>query len=666
METSNRLGLEKSPYLLQHKDNPVHWMPWGEEAFLRAAEEDKPVFLSIGYSTCYWCHVMDKDSFEQEDVAGILNEHFIPVKVDREERADVDKIYMDAVVSLSGRGGWPLTVFLTPDKNAFWGGTFFFKDQFKSILIQIHRAWELERERIVSSAITLREFLLEGREPEADTGEKAYYINRAFAELVKNFDGIYGGFRGAPKFPPSQQIAFLLRYSVANSGGDSEKAQNMAFQTLHSMANGGLYDHVGGGFHRYSVDEKWTVPHFEKMLYDNALLARVYAEAFQISGERKFSRVSQATLDYCLREMRSPEGAFYTAEDAGEVEREGGGYVWTLGELKDILSKQEFDVFSDNYDISEEGNFEANTCVLRRKREMISEEVEFILGACLLKLFESRDARVHPRKDDKVLVFCNALMISALCSGYQAFSKNHYLEAAKRSALFIKDHLWVEGALKRRYREGEVKYDAFLEDYAFFIDALISLYECDFNLEWLRFALRLQELQDCLFGDEKDGGYYFSCAKDIPFKKKDFVDGAIPSGNSMSFCNLLRLQSFFPDRDFGQKAQNVRLSLGRDFYRHPTAFSKILQGLQFELCGPKVYVLVGDPRDPEIFEMHKLLSSAFSPGRVLAFSSSEMPDEFIPITKKKYSINGLATLYICEGNVCGAPIVGLDNLRKLI
>ncbi|MDO8644678.1 MAG: thioredoxin domain-containing protein, partial [bacterium] len=582
MEPHNRLGKEKSPYLLQHKDNPVHWFPWGPAAFETAKKENKLIFLSIGYSTCHWCHVMEEDSFERKEVADVLNRDFISIKVDREERPDVDRIYMDAVVAMTGQGGWPLSVFLTPDLKPFFGATFVPRANFIQLLKNIQNVWETQREKILESSEQLMTHLqgapqnipsepipppqnfpplsAKGRinpsaEKRGGRGDFLPILEESLHSFEDTFDSSFGGFGRAPKFPKSVDCSLLLRLHqrFKDVGAIHESPLQMVTLTLDKMARGGIYDHLGGGFARYSTDNRWLVPHFEKMLYDNALLTWTYLEAFQVTGNERFASVARETLDYVLRDMTHPEGGFYSAEDADSQREEGKFYVWNEAELKSLLIPEEFDLFKKVYQVTPEGNFvehgkpNHHTTILS-----LSEGYDWkikedpLLKSAHQKLFAARKKRIHPHKDDKVLTEWNGLMIAAMAKGYQVLGDEKYLQASQHAAEFIKKNLSPSGGLLRRFRDNHAAIPAFASDYAFLIHGLIELYQSDFNPDWLQWAKELQETQDKLFWDSKDGGYFFSeeSAQDLIVRTKETHDGATPSGNSVSLLNLLRLNAF--------------------------------------------------------------------------------------------------------------------------
>lgn len=564
----NKLSQEKSPYLKQHEHNPVNWFPWEEEAFLKARSENKPIFLSIGYSTCYWCHMMEKDSFEHEDVAEILNEHFVSIKVDREERPDVDKIYMDAVVSLTGQGGWPMSVFLTPDLEPFYAGTFFWKEQFKTLLRNIAGAWKEEKEKIVLSAKRITESLSNSDfiTDEEELDPKAFLV--LINESKARFDSVNGGFGRAPKFPPSMRLRALLRL------GEVE----MVKTTLYKMAYGGIYDHLAGGFSRYSTDEKWLVPHFEKMLYDNALLIKTYLEAFLVTKDETLKKIGIETLEYTLNQMLSSDGVFYAAEDAGEVGKEGEYYVWKSDELKTLLTDEEYNKLAEVYGILEGGNFEGNN-VLNLKTCWQDKEDPLIKSAST-KLLVARSKRLAPHLDEKILTEWNAMMVSALAIAYQVTSDEKYLAVANKTIDFIKTNLYQD-KLYRRYIDGEIKHGAVLDDYANLIDALINLYAVSSNEDLATWAISLQNEQDTLLFD--NDSYLYSKEDSLLINKKELNDGATPSGNAVSILNLLRFYELTHKKDYQDKAVKMLSHLMHSMKRHPGAFSQSFIALDYYL-----------------------------------------------------------------------------------
>ncbi|MBI2082608.1 MAG: thioredoxin domain-containing protein [Deltaproteobacteria bacterium] len=598
----NHLGQEKSPYLLQHKDNPVHWYAWGDEAFAAARAENKPIFLSIGYSTCYWCHMMEKDSFEKQEVADLLNQYFISIKVDREEHPDVDQIYMDAVVGMTGRGGWPMSVFLTPDLKPFFGGTFFWKDQFMELLNRIHSTWSQEPKKIFGAAEEIMRFLEEKNQAGLPGQVNLDLLKSAFHQFEQSFDETHGGFGMAPKFPPSMGISLLLRIHRRTG---NQQALQMATKTLDAMAHSGIYDKIGGGFHRYATREDWNEPHYEKMLYDNALLTTTYLEGYQVTQNKLYSEIVGQTLDYVLREMTDPEGGFYSAQDAGEVGKEGEYYH---------LNKEE-----------------------RAKHE-------------------------PPHKDDKILTSWNGLMIAAMAKGYQALGDEKYLKAAQKAARFIEKNLYKNRELLRRYREGEAKLKGTLEDYAFLIHGLLALYESDFDPKWLQWAKELQSQQDKLLWDDKDGGYFMIPeGTELIVRKKEFHDGAIPSGNSIAALNLLRLHDLLLEQDYRKKADALFSAALSPLSQYPAGHGQLLQALDYRLDRSKEIAVIGEKGDPRLDEIRRYLHQTFLPNAVYA-----MGDAGLPLLEGKTMIDGKTTVYVCEGFTCKKPTTDLEEAKRLI
>ena len=580
---SNRLGKEKSPYLLQHKDNPVAWYAWGEEAFEAAKKENKPIFLSIGYSTCHWCHVMEKESFEEQDVAQVLNQNFIAIKVDREERPDVDKIYMDAVVEMTGHGGWPMSMFLTTDLKPFFGGTYWPKTQFLGVLNQIAHIWNTERQKVEGISEQMVQHLKAqvSKAVPQEFSEKNLIL--AYQEALHSFDSIYGGFGHAPKFPPSQKLGLLLRIVRRTQ---NPKVLEMVEVTLDHMARGGIYDHLGGGFHRYSTDQEWLTPHFEKMLYDNASLSWVYLEAYQLTHNEMYREVAREILDYVLRDMTASEGGFYSAEDADSEGEEGKFYVWSEAELKKTLTEQELAQFTKVYGVTSHGNFEHGTTILNLQKEFFWEiKKDPLIQAAHQKLFQVRKKRIHPYKDDKILTDWNGLMIASFAKGYQVLRDEKYVKAAQKAASFIEKHLYKNEKLLKRYREGEAHFEGTLDDYSYLIFGLLTLYESDFNMGWFEWAKALQNMQDRLFWDETEGGYFFTVA-DNPHlirRSKEYHDEARPNSNAVAVCNLLKLHDMTFEKNYKDKAQKI-LSITADFSKkHPGAFSQLLIALDYVL-----------------------------------------------------------------------------------
>jgi uncharacterized protein YyaL (SSP411 family) len=673
---ANHLIREKSPYLLQHAENPVDWHPWGEAAFQKAKEEDKPIFLSIGYATCHWCHVMAHESFEDEEVALLLNQSFVSIKVDREERPDVDHIYMSVCQALTGQGGWPLSIFMTPEGNPFFAGTYFPRTGrmglmgFTDLLRRIATLWRGGREKILESSGEIRQVL--GREaqgispgPSLDKG----VLRKGYAQFHRTFDETWGGFGGAPKFPTPHHLTFLLRWHRRSGEDDSRR---MVEKTLEAMRRGGIFDHLGLGFHRYSVDEKWLIPHFEKMLYDQALLAMAYTEAGQALGKEEYGRAAREIFTYVLRDMTSPEGAFYSAEDADSEGHEGLFYVWRPEEIKRHLGKEEGDLFCRFYGVSPEGNFEDGASVLHIPRplenfaaqeKMETGELEKILKKGRKKLFQVREKRIHPLKDDKILTSWNGLMIAALAKGFQALQDPGFSAAACRAADFILERLRTpQGRLYRRYREGEAAIFGFLEDYAFLVWGLIELHEATFQVRYLEEALRLNRMMIEFFWDEEKGGFYFSGRDNeaLIARPKELYDGATPSGNSVAALNLLRLARMTGKSDLEEKTERLVQAFSAAVAETPMAFTQFLNFLDFYLGPGQEIVLAGDPGWETSRAMTAAIQQKFHPNKILLFRAEDDTGEKLaalcPFVKGMKSIGQKATAYLCEGYSCKTPL----------
>lgn len=579
----NHLNKSKSPYLLQHKDNPVHWFAWGEDAFEAARKENRPIFLSIGYSTCYWCHMMEKDSFEHQNVADVLNKYFICIKVDREEHPDVDQIYMDAVIALSGNGGWPMSVFLTPDLKPITGATFFWQAQFIQILENIGNLWINEPKKIVEQAQSLTQFLQTKCATPKEEEINADLLKKAFVLYEESFDPRDGGFGHAPKFPHSLNLSLLFRIYQRTQ---NKTALDISLKTLDAMAHGGIFDHLGGGFHRYATDDSWLTPHFEKMLYDNALLVPAYLEGFEITKKSIYADVARSTLDFVLRELRDSLGGFHCALDAGEADLEGEFYVWKEDELKNILTPQEFKFFKEFYGITPTGNFEHETNILHIPKDQKWDlKKDSLMEASHQKLLEVRQQRKPPHKDDKVLTSWNGLMISAFARGFKILGEKYFLEAAKTCATFIETHLYKDGELLRRYRDGESRFPATLQDYTYLIYGLIDLYSAEPDAHWLAWAQTLQKKCDEILWDEKEGGYFFSdpAAKDLVIQKKEFHDGATPSGNSMAVYNLLRLHTLTGEKEYHEKGERLLKILCAVTKEYPAGYPLTMIAIDYYL-----------------------------------------------------------------------------------
>jgi hypothetical protein len=649
----NRLAGETSPYLLQHKDNPVDWYPWGEEALARAREEDRPILLSIGYSACHWCHVMERESFEDEATAALMNELFVCIKLDREERPDLDSIYMEACQAMTGSGGWPLNVFLTPEQVPFYAGTYFPPQSrqgmpsWRELLQAIANAWDERREEIRAGGRRIAEQLSGGARlrPSAQPMDPRV-LDGSVAALRMQYDRQHGGFGSAPKFPPASAIEFLLRR------GETE----MSSYTLRAMASRGMYDQVGGGFSRYSVDAFWLVPHFEKMLYDNALLARAYLHGWQVTGEERFRTVCTETLDWALLEMRGPEGGFYSALDADSEGEEGKFYVWTLDELREVLTGAPgAERAIEWFGATERGNFEGANILVRGEGE--PEE----LPDWRRRLYEVRAERVWPGLDDKRLTSWNALMIAALADAGAVLERQDYLDAAAACATFVlRDLRDEQGRLLRSYKDGEAKLNAYLEDHAFLLEALITLYESTFEPRWFAKARRLADEMIDRFADEERGGFFETSSdhEQLIARRKDLEDHPIPSGNSSAAYGLLRLAALTGEHHYEERAVGVLRLLHELAPKHPQAFGHLLQALDFHLSPVKEVALVG----PDIRPLERVVRAAFRPHLVLAAGE---PDG-VPLLRERPAVGGRAAAYVCERFACQAPVTEPEELARLL
>jgi uncharacterized protein YyaL (SSP411 family) len=674
---TNRLATEQSPYLLQHAHNPVDWYPWGEEAFARAKAEDKPIFLSVGYATCHWCHVMERESFENEAIADILNRHFISIKVDREERPDVDAVYMEAVQALTGQGGWPMSVFMTPDRKPFYGGTYFppknahGRPGFPTLLEELAKAWKDRRSEVLTSAESIVQHLQPARTgPGGTQMPDPAPRDKGYRSQASSFDDHYGGFGPAPKFPRPHGVRFLLRY-YATTG--ETKALEMACKTLDSMAGGGIYDHLGGGFARYSTDAFWLVPHFEKMLYDNAGLAQAYLEAYQLTGEADYATIARETLDYVLREMTSPEGGFYSAEDADSEGVEGKYYVWTPAEVQAVLGEADAPMFCAYYDITPGGNFEHGWSIPNRAMSlqafsdrygMTEPQARVWLDERREALRVVRDRRIHPLRDDKVLTAWNAMMISAMAQAYQVLGDTRYREGALKAGGFVADVLMPEGRLLRRYREGHAAIDAFQEDYAWLILAYLDLYETTFETRWLQLAKDLTTTMIREFWDDADPGFFLvgRHQEAMVVRTKDFYDGATPSANATALLALLRLAALTDDQLARDKAEALLARQKRHLDRHPSAFLAFLGGVHFWLGPVKQIVIGGRPDGDDTQAMIETVWHHYRPNTVLAKADGAAATELIPLLEGRHVVDGPATAWVCVEQTCTLPTTDPQDL----
>ncbi|HVJ47797.1 thioredoxin domain-containing protein [Desulfitobacterium sp.] len=702
---ANKLINEKSPYLLQHAYNPVDWYPWNEEAFAVAEKDNKPIFLSIGYSTCHWCHVMERESFEDSEVAKLLNRYFVAIKVDREERPDIDHLYMEFCQALTGSGGWPLTVLMTPEKRPFYAGTYFPKHSrygrpgLMDLLSQIGELWEKDEGKLRKSAeeivkaVTSREestprehesqdsqalqgFLKAQTVGDASSDFQSWaseLIEQAYQALAQNFDSHYGGFSQAPKFPSPHNLTFLLRYAKDHP---ERPADAMIRKTLDSMGKGGIYDHIGFGFARYSTDQKWLVPHFEKMLYDNALLAIAYLEAYQSQKAPQDAQKAQEIFAYVLRDMTSPGGGFYSAEDADSEGVEGKFYVWTPEEVATILGEERAALFCEVFDITPGGNFEgksipslrsANTVEHARKHNLNPEAFEAILEEDRQKLWHSREKRVHPHKDDKILTSWNGLMIAALSKGGQILGEEKYIRAAEQAVQFLLKNLYPQERLLARFREGNAAYLGYLDDYAFFIWGLLELYMACGKSIYLKTALSLQEQLEFLFIDEEAGGYYLtgSDAEELLIRPKEIYDGALPSGNSITALNLLRLARLTGEDRWESRAEKQLLSFRSALSTYPAGYTAFLQALQFALQPSQELLFVGPLNHAGIPSLRQTFFAEFLPYSSLLYHEGTL-GKLLPWVQDYPFDPNKVLAYLCENFTCQKPVEDPGELYILL
>ncbi len=685
----NRLALEKSPYLLQHADNPVDWYPWGDEAFERARREDKPVFLSIGYSTCHWCHVMEHESFEDSTVAALMNESFINIKVDREERPDIDNIYMTVCQMMTGSGGWPLTIVMTPDRKPFFAATYIPKTTrygragMMEMIPQITSYWETHRDEANSASEQITQQLRSHFEK--TTGDDVLgnaVILTAFDQLSGRFDDVHGGFGRAPKFPTPHNLLFLLRYW--HRTGD-KKALGMVERTLDGMARGGIYDHVGFGFHRYSTDEKWFAPHFEKMLYDQALLTMAYTEAYLATGNESFKRTAEEIIEYVLRDMTDDRGGFYSAEDADSEGIEGKFYLWSEAELVELLGDEDGRLAADVYGVSTEGNFaeevEAGNILylkksvgdIARDRGESEEALRERLKAIRKRLYFERKRRVRPYKDDKVLMDWNGLMIAALAKAGRAFDNDGHTRAAVKAARFAMENMGADdGRLLHRYRDGAAGIAANIDDYAFFVWGLIELYEATYDVSFMEKALEFEGVMVRDFWDDENGGFFFTPAngETMIARSKEIYDGAVPSGNSVAQLDLLRLARISADPAAEKRAADIGRVFFHDVTRAPSAFTFLMVGLEFVAGNSREVVIVGESGSEDTRSMRRAIDSRYLPNLVTLFKPTDTAEPGIvriaEFTKSHATVDGKTTAYVCENYACKLPTTDIAEMLALL
>lgn len=662
----NRLIFEKSPYLLQHARNPVDWWPWSDEAFARAKKENKPVFLSVGYTTCHWCHVMEHESFEDPEVAELLNRFFIPVKVDREERPDIDEVYMQITQAITGGGGWPMTVVMTPNKHAFFAGTYFPKESvpgrpgIKRVATELHKAWTEKNEEVIDTARNISAQLgqMMGSSPGGDL--EVSLLDQAFESFSERYDPEKGGFAMRPKFPVPPNLMFLLRYH--HRTGNAE-ALEMVEKTLTEMRRGGIYDHVGYGIHRYSTDREWLLPHFEKMLYDQALVVMACLETYQVTGKPRYAQFAREILTYVERDMTSAEGGFFSAEDADSEGEEGKFYVWSVAEIREVLGPDDAEWFIERFNLEEEGNFleeasreKTGTNIPHLKQDLLDEE-QARFDSLRKVLFEKRETRIHPQKDDKILTDWNGLMISAFARASQVLGEERYAEIATQATEFVLTELTEDsGRLLKRYREGEAGLTAHLEDYAFMIWALLDLYETTFDVRHLDQAMTFQGMVDEFFWDEEDGGYFTIAddAEPLIVRAKKLYGGAIPSGNSVSIGNLTRLLRMTGRPHYATREEELIRAFSGELAQNPMVYSLALTFLDFHF-GPAYEIVISGEEDGELIDA---LRKPFLPNKVVLRRTPENGEQLAslaPYTETQLAVGGKPTAFVCRNFACQLP-----------
>ncbi len=676
---TNNLINETSPYLLQHAHNPVDWYPWGEAALAKARDENKPILLSIGYSACHWCHVMEHESFENEGIAALMNENFVNIKVDREERPDLDQIYMNAVQMMTGHGGWPMTMFLTPEGVPFYGGTYFPPSDrhnmpgFPRILASVAEAYRAQPDQVASTASTmlgeLRRVGLAETSRELLTTE---VLDSAFRRIAANYDRTNGGFGGAPKFPPAMNLDFFLH--TYHRTGDSE-ALEMVEHTARKMAEGGMYDQLGGGFHRYSVDAKWLAPHFEKMLYDNALLSRMYLHTYQVSKNPAARRVAEETLDYVVREMTDARGGFYSSQDADSEGEEGKFFVWSRPAVLDALGAGDGNLFCDYFDVTEGGNFDGQNILhvtssieeVAGRNNVSVEQLQATVKTGRQRLFELREQRIKPGRDEKVLTAWNGLMLASLAEASAILERSDYRNVAEANARFLLVHLQRDGLLLRSYKDGEAKLNAYLEDYACLIHGLISLYEATGELTWIESAVSLADKMIEQFWDANAGGFFFTGDRheQLIVRTKEFMDNATPSGNSIATFSLLKLGLLTGNEDYRRRATAILGLIADQIRRYPSAFGFALTAVDFYLDSPLEVVIVGSP-DPRLDDLLRTVWQTYLPNRVVALcrKEHEQAEALIPLFTGRNTLASQPTAFVCQANSCQKPVNRPDDLLK--
>jgi uncharacterized protein YyaL (SSP411 family) len=678
---TNRLIGESSPYLLQHAHNPVDWYPWGEPAFAKAKTENKPILLSVGYSACHWCHVMEHESFENEAIAVLMNELFVNIKVDREERPDIDEVYMNAVQILTGRGGWPMTVFLTPEGKPFYGGTYFPPEDrygvpgFPRVLKAVADAYHQKPKDVERSVTQILGALNRmSALPESERPFARDALERAVAELSRGYDPDYGGFGQAPKFPNAGVFELFLRHSRSSK---NQRSLDMVTHTVTKMAEGGIYDHLGGGFHRYSVDAKWLVPHFEKMLYDNAQLVRIYVDAFRITGDPLFKRVVEETVAYLLREMLHGEGGFYSTQDADSEGEEGKFFVWSPAEVLEILGEERGEVFCRMFDVSDLGNFEGKNILhpilsvdqAAKYFGRSAGAIEQLIAEAKTNLFKAREKRIKPFRDEKILASWNGLMLSGLAAAYQVTSDDRYRVAAQQTVEFIFSRMFAHGFLLHSYKDGQARLRGFLDDYAFLIVGLIDLYEALLEPALLTRAAGLADTMNREFWDDHGGGFFFSgqSGEKLITRAKPAFDGSIPSGNSVAVTALLRLYHYAGNQDYLDKAEKTLRLFYDAMEQQPFGFAHMMAALDWYLEKPKEIVVVGEKNDAAVRELLGNIHRLYLPNRTLQVADPAQPlRQVSPLLEDKKQLDGKPTVYVCQHFTCSRPITEWEELRTLL
>ena len=679
----NRLAKESSPYLLQHKNNPVDWYPWGDEAFQKATELNRPIFLSIGYSTCHWCHVMEDESFEDEQVAQLLNDNFISIKVDREERPEIDHLYMTVCQAMTGKGGWPLTIIMTPDKYPFFAGTYFPKKGrmgrpgMIELLPAIADAWVNKKGELIQSANQIKKYLIDSNNKEIGDQLNQTILTNTNSQFINRYDKTHGGFGVKPKFPSPHNLIYLLRYH--NMSGDKTSLL-MVEKTLQEMRLGGIFDHVGFGFHRYSTDREWILPHFEKMLYDQAMLTLAYTEAYQITNNQLYKDTAEEILHYVQRDMTDKRGGFYSAEDADSEGEEGLFYLWTIEEIKNILNNEESELLINTYGLDLEGNYKDEATgkkteknILYLKEPISNAKSKNRLNDITKKLYLAREKRIHPLKDDKILTDWNGLMIAAFAKAGDVFNSDDYIQQAEKSAQFILKNLTDNnGRLLKRYRNGNAGLDAHLDDYAFFIWGLLELYEATFNVTYLTEAVQLSNIMVEEFWDINNGGFFLGSenSEKLIVRAKTGYDGAMPSGNSVAAMNCSKLNRITGETKWAEISDKIFMTFSNEIQKTPSGYASMVNAFLFNVDSPKEIVIVGSSKDDKTKKAIEKIKSEYVPSKVIIFKDTDDKlNKLSPLAKwtvTQETIDEKTTFYICQDFACKIPTTDLDLALKFI